>query len=72
MEQMAIGRSQQHRAIPMQPKMAWATPILFLLPTFTFLIVFTYLPAGVSLVLGFYHYHLLGLTSSPRLKPGDS
>lgn len=38
--------------------------ILFLLPMFVFLIVFTYLPAGVSLVLGFYHYHLLGVNTT--------
>ena len=31
---------------------------------FGFLIVFTYLPAGVSLVLGFYHYHLLGVNTT--------
>ena len=64
MEQMGVGRSKQRRTIPLQPKMAWATPILFLLPTFAFLIVFTYLPAGVSLVLGFYHYHLLGVNTT--------
>ncbi|NMP23185.1 carbohydrate ABC transporter permease [Sulfobacillus harzensis] len=38
--------------------------ILFLLPMFAFLIVFTYLPAGVALVLGFFHYHLLGVDTT--------
>ncbi len=38
--------------------------VLFLLPMFAFLLVFTYLPAGVSLVLGFFHYHLLGVNTT--------
>lgn len=38
--------------------------ILFMLPMFAFLIVFTYLPAAVSLGLGFYHYHLLGVNTT--------
>lgn len=31
---------------------------------FAFLMVFTYLPAGVSLILGFYHYHLMGVNTT--------
>lgn len=38
--------------------------MVLLLPLFAFLIVFTYLPAAVSLVLGFYHYHLLGVNTT--------
>ncbi|MCY0878604.1 MAG: sugar ABC transporter permease [Firmicutes bacterium] len=39
----------------------WLTAGLFLLPLFAFLVTFTYVPAGLSLVLGFYHYHLMGV-----------
>ena len=38
--------------------------VLFLLPMFAFLIVFMYVPAGISLVLGFFHYHLLGVNTT--------
>lgn len=33
----------------------------FLLPAFVFLATFVYVPAGISLVFGFFHYHLLGI-----------
>ena len=34
---------------------------LFLLPTLVFALVFVYAPAAMSLVLGFYHYHFMGV-----------
>ncbi len=33
-------------------------------PMILFVLVFTYLPAGMSLVLGLFHYHLLGINTT--------
>jgi multiple sugar transport system permease protein len=47
-----------------RPAAKWresARAFLMLLPALAFLTAFVYLPAGMSLVLGFYHYHLLGV-----------
>ena len=38
--------------------------VLFLFPLLLFLAVFTYAPAAMALVLGFYHYHLLGINTT--------
>lgn len=38
--------------------------VAFLIPAVVFLAVFVYIPAGMSLVLGFYHYHLLGVNTT--------
>ncbi len=35
-----------------------------LAPAVAFVLVFVYLPAGISLVLGFFHYHLLGVDTT--------
>ncbi|PSR25602.1 MAG: sugar ABC transporter permease [Sulfobacillus thermosulfidooxidans] len=42
------------------------TPLafLFFLPMAIFLLWFIYLPATMSLILGFYHYHLLGVNTT--------
>lgn len=42
----------------------WKQAILLLLPMVAFVLVFTYLPAGMSLVLGLFHYHLLGVNTT--------
>lgn len=38
--------------------------VLFLMPAVLFLAVFVYVPAAMSLALGFYHYHLLGVDTT--------
>jgi ABC-type sugar transport system permease subunit len=38
--------------------------VTFLLPMAIFLLLFTYAPAAMSLVLGLYHYHLLGVNTT--------
>lgn len=38
--------------------------ILFLAPMVLFVLAFTYVPAGMSLVLGLFHYHLLGVNTT--------
>jgi multiple sugar transport system permease protein len=40
------------------------TAVVMLMPALLFLIVFVYVPAGMALVLGFYHYHLLGVDTT--------
>lgn len=54
-------------AAPPARRRRWGDGVLaipFLLPAVAFLVVFVYVPAGMSLVLGFYHYHLLGVDTT--------
>lgn len=38
--------------------------LIFLLPALAFIALFTYAPAAMSLVLGLFHYHLLGVNTT--------
>lgn len=53
--------------VRVRPKRRWGDgvrAIPFLIPAVAFLLVFVYIPAGMSLVLGFFHYHLLGVNTT--------
>ena len=45
-------------------KAGWGLAAWFLLPAVLFMLVFVYIPAGLSLTLGFFHYHLLGVDTT--------
>lgn len=51
------------RTARLKPRRRWQglRAVLFILPAAAFLLAFAYIPAFLSLGLGFYHYHLLGV-----------
>jgi multiple sugar transport system permease protein len=58
----------EHPPAPRRRLMAWRgdgwRAIPFLIPAAAFLLVFVYIPAAVSLGLGFFHYRLLGVDTT--------
>ncbi|PSR22494.1 MAG: sugar ABC transporter permease [Sulfobacillus acidophilus] len=58
-----VGTSTSGTPAKTSPKDGWRA-FLLLLPAFAFVFIFVYLPAGMSLVLGFFHYHLAGVDTT--------